>query len=100
MLQLKAGYIDARPLTASSAKPLATHGRTIHLGQTPHCSKVFRIRSQAASKLQDPQNCRRFWILPLNGECRIGEHTMIKVSVMYPNTPGGRFDHDYYRDKH
>jgi len=25
---------------------------------------------------------------------------MIKVSVMYPNTPGGRFDLDYYRDKH
>ena len=25
---------------------------------------------------------------------------MIKVTVMYPNTPGGRFDHDYYRDKH
>ena len=25
---------------------------------------------------------------------------MIKVSVMYPNTQGGRFDHDYYRDKH
>src|SRR5258705_9142904 len=34
MLQSKAGYIDARPLTASSAKPLATHGRTIHWGQT------------------------------------------------------------------
>src|SRR5258708_7137281 len=32
-LQSMAGYIDARPLTASSAKPLATHGRTIHLGQ-------------------------------------------------------------------
>ena len=30
MLQSKAEYIDARPLTASSAKPLATHGRTIH----------------------------------------------------------------------
>src|SRR6202023_1107960 len=30
MLLSKAGYIDARPLTASSAKPLATHGRTIH----------------------------------------------------------------------
>ena len=29
-LQSKAGYIDARPLTASSTKPLATHGRTIH----------------------------------------------------------------------
>ena len=25
---------------------------------------------------------------------------MIKVSVMYPNTPGALFDHDYYRDKH
>ena len=29
----KAGYIDARPLTANSTKPLATHGRTIHSGQ-------------------------------------------------------------------
>ncbi len=25
---------------------------------------------------------------------------MIKVSVMYQSKPGGRFDHDYYRDKH
>ena len=25
---------------------------------------------------------------------------MIKASVMYPNKPGARFDHDYYRDKH
>ena len=25
---------------------------------------------------------------------------MIKVSVMYPNTPGARFDHAYYQDKH
>ena len=25
---------------------------------------------------------------------------MIKVSVMYPNTPGARFDHTYYRDRH
>ena len=25
---------------------------------------------------------------------------MIKVSVMYPNKPGARFDHIYYRDKH
>lgn len=25
---------------------------------------------------------------------------MIKVSVMYPHTPGARFDHGYYRDKH
>lgn len=25
---------------------------------------------------------------------------MIKVSVMYPNQSGARFDHAYYRDKH
>jgi uncharacterized protein (TIGR02118 family) len=25
---------------------------------------------------------------------------MIKVSVMYPHTPGARFDHAYYRDSH
>lgn len=25
---------------------------------------------------------------------------MIKVSVMYPNTAGARFDHGYYRDTH
>ena len=24
----------------------------------------------------------------------------IKIRVMYPNTPGARFDHTYYRDKH
>ena len=25
---------------------------------------------------------------------------MIKVSILYPNTPGARFDHAYYRDTH
>jgi len=25
---------------------------------------------------------------------------MIKVTVMYSNTPGARFDHAYYRDRH
>ena len=25
---------------------------------------------------------------------------MIKLSVMYPQTPDAWFDHDYYRDKH
>lgn len=28
------------------------------------------------------------------------ELDVIKVSVMYPNKPGARFDHDYYRDRH
>ena len=25
---------------------------------------------------------------------------MIQVSVMYPDAPGARFNHEYYRDKH
>jgi len=25
---------------------------------------------------------------------------MIKISVMYPNAPDVKFDHEYYRDKH
>ena len=25
---------------------------------------------------------------------------MIKVSVMYPNSPGTKFNHEYYRDIH
>jgi len=25
---------------------------------------------------------------------------MIKVSIMYPHSPGTRFDHDYYRTRH
>jgi hypothetical protein len=33
MLQSKAGYIDARPLTANPTNLLATHGRTIQSGQ-------------------------------------------------------------------
>ena len=43
--------------------------------------------------------CRLVCSLMLAG-VTLGGRDMIKVSVMYPNTPGARFDHDYYRDKH
>jgi uncharacterized protein (TIGR02118 family) len=36
----------------------------------------------------------------INRRCQTREQAMIKVSVMYPNTPNARFDHEYYRDKH
>src|SRR6185437_1299169 len=32
--------------------------------------------------------------------CSPSESAMIKVSVMYPNKPGTRFDHAYSRDRH
>src|SRR5260221_10759915 len=45
MLQSETGYIDARPLNASSTKPLATHGRTIHSGQSRRfCDVCFSVR--------------------------------------------------------
>ena len=34
------------------------------------------------------------------GEITGREYSMFKVSVMYPNKEGARFDHSYYRDKH
>jgi uncharacterized protein (TIGR02118 family) len=52
---------------------------------------------------------RRAWaagdaVLACGGERHAAERhwesTMIKVSVMYPNKPGARFDHAYYRDRH
>jgi hypothetical protein len=41
-LQSKAGYIDARPVTARSPNLLATHGRTIHQGQIRFSDDVSR----------------------------------------------------------
>jgi len=43
-LQSKAGYIDARPLPPYPRNSLATHGRTIHLGQKRH--SWFRYTSK------------------------------------------------------
>ncbi len=37
--------------------------------------------------------------IPKNQQKTEGNY-MIKVSVLYPNTPGARFDHAYYRDQH
>src|SRR6516225_1081325 len=49
MLQHEAEYIDARPLTTDSSNLLATHGRTIHLGQ----ERTFRhLRSMSAIPLK------------------------------------------------
>ena len=60
MLQSKAGYIDARPLTANPTNLLATHGRTIHSGQTEKNSVrayVFRLapaNAEGAIEAHDP----------------------------------------------
>jgi len=57
MLQSKAGYIDARPLTASSANPLATHGRTIHPGQKRKWRR-FQVMSALPHKADiDARDC-------------------------------------------
>jgi uncharacterized protein (TIGR02118 family) len=39
-------------------------------------------------------------IAAINRQRQNREYAMFKVSVMYPNKEGARFDHTYYRDKH
>src|SRR5215471_3907768 len=55
----KAGYIDARPLTANSTNSLATHGRTIHwvmCGWPPAGKGFFRM--------VDRWSCGHVWMAP------------------------------------
>src|ERR1044072_703654 len=43
------------------------------------------------------------WLRECPDDARVripGGKAMIKVSVMYPNRAGARFDHGYYREKH
>lgn len=44
--------------------------------------------------------CGSHWPLEYSFPRTQRRQAIIKVSVMYPNTPGARFDHEYYRDKH
>jgi uncharacterized protein (TIGR02118 family) len=53
-----------------------------------------------SAKLTQSLEQRRRSIRRVSVEFHMREHAMIKVSVMYPNTPGARFDHTYYKDKH
>jgi uncharacterized protein (TIGR02118 family) len=54
-----------------------------------------KLRDRSAKLTQSSDQHRK-----LTGEYSTREPAMIKVSVMYPNTPGARFNHEYYREKH
>jgi hypothetical protein len=62
-LQAEAGYIDARLLSAGSMKPLATHGRTIHLGHSGRrpgrSCPTGKSRARTATALQAVR-CKSF----------------------------------------
>jgi uncharacterized protein (TIGR02118 family) len=68
----------------------------IALHEFAGCDGVDRFGVAGSAKLTQTLDQRR----RSTGEYQMREHAMIKVSVMYPNTPGARFDHEYYRDKH
>jgi uncharacterized protein (TIGR02118 family) len=53
----------------------------------PGVAEAEKLTQSLTEAGRQPANVRR-------------ETAMIKVSVMYPNKPGARFDHTYYRDKH
>ena len=55
------------------------------------------MEGTASARIGESGTYRRLSYVPAR---LLGETPMIKVSVMYPNTPAARFDHDYYRDKH
>jgi uncharacterized protein (TIGR02118 family) len=57
---------------------------------------VDRFAVAGSAKLTQSLDQRR----RSTGQHQMKEHVMIKVSVMYPNTAGARFDHTYYKDKH
>src|SRR5215467_110364 len=72
-LQSKAGYIDARPHTARSPTPLATHGRTIHW-VTKRRTQSERISSAVPSEPEVGNDLDHFRVGPqpdhLPGRCR------------------------------
>ena len=57
MLQHEAEYIDARPLTTDSSNLLATHGRTIHLGQKRTFRNVQRMSALPPKADTDQHGC-------------------------------------------
>ena len=64
--------------------------------QTLHAaSDKIKIRLMSFF-IASPVGC----IMGVLGSAKIRRCSMIKVSVMYPNKPGARFNHEYYRDKH
>src|SRR6516225_2056364 len=55
-LQSEAGYIDARPHQPESRKPLAPHGRTIHVGQNEN-SPILGL-----CQLPPAADIRAYWL--------------------------------------
>jgi uncharacterized protein (TIGR02118 family) len=86
----------AHHLCASKTRVNVLRALRADPGIGPFVSIARPLRSCAIGKTD-----AEFGAAPeFNRRRQIREHVMIKVSVMYPNTPGARFDHEYYRDKH
>jgi uncharacterized protein (TIGR02118 family) len=61
----------------------------------------FRVRARAARGTKGGwlrRRARRGQSIAITQPSE--DTAMIKVSVMYPSSPGARFDHDYYKEKH
>src|SRR5262249_7419105 len=62
-LQSEAGYIDARPHSPDRRNPLATHGRTVHSGQSRRFLDV-RATSAHAPRAATKRTCQAFAFVP------------------------------------
>jgi uncharacterized protein (TIGR02118 family) len=67
--------------------------RSAHLGRV-------RAFADAAGGQGDDQNQANEFLHRMSSNEQTQGVSVIKVSVMYPNKPGARFNHEYYRDKH
>ena len=59
MLQSEAGYINARPHLPDRGKPLATHGRTIHSGQSRRRTNLKCVARVSRESIHESFHIRR-----------------------------------------
>jgi hypothetical protein len=90
MLQSKAGYIDARPLTAGSQNLLAPHGRTIHQGQ--YLPKTLSASTSAIVPSSEVKGSITGWPsgLPALGHAILDRREDSVLLTMPRDTPHGQ----------
>src|SRR6516162_3165499 len=82
MLQHEAEYIDARPLTTDSSNLLATHGRTIHLGQK-RTSRYLHLMSALPPKVDIGTQLHDVRFVPKADICSAAIYDLLEQVLTY-----------------
>jgi uncharacterized protein (TIGR02118 family) len=96
-----------RQAKASAASALARRGRSRAARNSPGCAQLVDdalpeggVRRESREPFASTRGNGARSLPQCGPQLTPGDEHMIKVSVMYPNTRGARFNHEYYRDKH